>query len=245
MSIKLEKRAAAVGIILAKRGITKVPPTRVGVALDVSGSAEGFYTSGIMQETIDRLLAVALKFDDNGELDAWLFHHGVMTVPTITEADEGSYVKKQVLTRKDLWGATNYAPALSAVMSHYFGGSTAGVLAEKASGFLGGLFGKKAAAPAPAPAAGKADPAMLLFITDGANNDEAETRRVLQEAAKNSPVYFNMVGIGPASNFRFIERMADELPNVGFVNLNDLSITDEQLYEAVVNAEFCEWIKKI
>ena len=73
MSINLEKRTQQVGIILAKRGLPVAPKTRVGVALDVSGSAKHFYENGVIQETLDRLLAVAMKFDDDGNLDAWTF----------------------------------------------------------------------------------------------------------------------------------------------------------------------------
>lgn len=237
--INLQKRAESVGIILAKRGITKVPPTRVGVALDVSGSAQNLYTGGVIQETLDRLLAVALKFDDNGELDAWTFDNQVGALPTITAADEGTYVKKNILGNRNLslWGGTSYAPPLKAAMDHYFGTKT---ITEK----VGGLFGFGAKNKTTTVSNGSKDPAMLLFVTDGANQDRNEAAQVLREAAKNSPVYFQMVGVGPESYFTFLKEMADELPNVGFVSLSTLSITDEALYEALVNPEFCEWIKK-
>ena len=68
---------------------------------------------------------------------------------------------------------------------------------------------------------------------------------MLRAAEKNSPVYFNMVGIGNPSYFRFIEEMADKLGNVGFTNLNDLSISDDDLYEKIVNQEFVDWVKRI
>lgn len=242
MSIQLTKRAEKVGIILAKRGLAKIPPVRVGAAFDVSGSARGFYEgSNVMQETIDRLLAVAMKFDDDGQLDAWLFHDGVLPrLPTITESDEGSYVDKVILRQRGLWGATNYAPVIREVMDFYFGNGGSAPAAK--TGMFGGLFGGKKAAPA---ATGtKQDPAMLLFITDGANSDERDAEAVLKAAEANSPVYFNMVGIGNPSYFRFIERMADDLGNVGFTNLNDLSISDDQLYDKIVNQEFVDWVKK-
>lgn len=234
--IQLQKRAEAVGIVLAKRGIAKAPPTRVGVALDVSGSAQGLYTGGVIQETLDRLLAIALKFDDNGELDAWAFHNKTTELPTITEADEGTYVRKKILGGNvDLWGGTEYAPALQAAVDHYFGADK-----DSKPGLMGRLFGAKKVEA-------KADnsPAMVLFVTDGANSDRSAAASVLREAAKKSPVYFQMIGVGPAHYFDFISEMADELPNVGFVNLSTLSISDDQLYEELVNPEFCEWIKKL
>lgn len=240
MSINLEKRTQQVGIILAKRGLPVAPKTRVGVALDVSGSAKHFYENGVIQETLDRLLAVAMKFDDDGNLDAWTFDNSVGEIPTITESDEGTYVKNKLLkSRVSLWGGTSYAPPLQKAMDFYFGEQ-----AKPASGgFLSKLFGSKPAAPA---AATSQEPAMLLFITDGANGDEDRAAAVLREAAKSkTPVYFNMIGVGPANYFGFIQRMADELPNVGFVSMTSLSISDEQLFEAVVSEEFCEWAKKL
>lgn len=244
MSISLEKRAEKVGIVLAKRGLTKVPPVRVGCALDVSGSARGFYEgSNVMQETIDRLMAVAMKFDDNGELDAWLFHDGVLPrLPTITESDEGTYVNKVILKQRGLWGATNYAPVLKEVMDFYFGNG--GSVAPVKKSMFGGLFGGKSATPAASATGTKQDPAMLLFITDGSNSDRSETERVLRAAEANSPVYFNMIGIGNPSYFDFIEEMADKLGNVGFTNLNDLSVSDDVLYDKIVNQEFVNWVKK-
>lgn len=233
MSISLDKRAEKVGIILAKRGLTKVPPVRVGTALDVSGSARPFYEgrSSQMQQTLDRLLAVALKFDDNGELDAWLFHDGVLPqLPTLTESDEGSYVERVILKQRGLWGATSYAPVLNEVVKFYFG--------PKKSGMLGGLFGGGSTTVS-------RDPAMLLFITDGSNDDRTQTEAILADAErKGTPVYFNMIGLGNPSYFRFIEEMADKYGNVGFTNLNDLSISDDELYDKVVNQEFVDWVKK-
>lgn len=246
MSINLQKRTEKVGIVLAKRGITKVPSTRVGVVLDVSGSAEPLYRNGVIQETLDRLLGVAVKFDDNGELDAWLFDTSVFAMPTITEADEGTYVKKAILGKNlNIWNGTSYAPPLRATMDHYFPKQGVQQAASAAKSLFGGLFGKKEAAPAPVAATSKQDPAMVLFVTDGANNDPSQAAAVLREAAKSSPVYFMMVGVGPSSYFSFLKEMADELPNVGFVSLSSLSMTEDQLYEEIVNPEFCEWIKKL
>lgn len=238
MSINLTKRAEKVGIILTKRGLAKVPPVRVGVALDVSGSAQHFYTSGVMQETLDRLLAVAMKFDDNGELDAWLFHNDVLPrLPSLTEKDESTYVKDVVLRQRNLWGGTSYAPPLSEAVDYYFGNSPA----SKVSKVFGGLFGGgKAAASAPK------DPAMVLFVTDGANGDHTATEAVFRKAEEaNTPVYFNMIGVGNPREFRFIEEMADKYGNVGFTNMNDLRMSDDDLYDKIVNQEFVDWLKKL
>lgn len=248
--INLQKRVQEVGIILAKRGLAAVPRARVGVALDVSGSARDLYSRGIMQEALDRLLAVAIKFDDNGELDTWVFDTSSYELPAMTANDYGTYVQSNIMGNRKLmnniWGGTQYAPPLEDAMEHYFP-TQAAVVEQEKPGFFGRLFGTRAAPiveKAPTPAA-KSEPAMLLFITDGENFDRSEARKVLQVASdQKHPVYFQMIGIGNSS-FDFLEQMADDLPNVGFVNLTSLNITDEALYEQVVNEEFVEWMKKV
>ncbi len=231
MAISLEKRAETVGIILAKRGITSIPKIRVGAALDISGSAQSLYYNGVMQETFERLLAVALKFDDNGELDMWAFSNSYKQLETATAANVKTFLQEHLLNARGvpLWGGTEYGGVLESAVSHYFKPSV--------SGMFGSLFGggKKSFSSEP--------PAMVLFITDGANSDRNAAAKVLKEA-QGKPVYFMMVGVGPAYNFNFIKEQADALPNVGFVNLNSLSMTDEQLYEQLVSGEFATWVKQ-
>ena len=46
---------------------------RVGLVLDASGSMGRQYKSGRVQELLDRVLPLALHFDDDGSLDVWAF----------------------------------------------------------------------------------------------------------------------------------------------------------------------------
>ena len=234
--IKLEKRAEQVGILLAKKGITKAPTVRVGLALDVSGSAEWMFNNGVIQETVDRLLAVALKFDDNGELDVWSFSNSYDALPQATANDYNTYVKKNIIDNRNItkWYGTSYAPCMEAMRSFYFGDGSG-----SAKGFLGSIFGSKKPASAP-----NDTPAMILFVTDGSNDDRANAEKVLK-AAQNSPVYWQMVGVGDPNLFGFLKQMADDLPNVGFVNLAKLDMTDDQLYDQLIADEFVEWVSKV
>jgi len=102
--------------------------------------------------------------------------------------------------------------------------------------FIGRLFGvKSAAAPLPT---------MILFITDGANDDRAETEYVLR-ACENRNIYFQMVGVGSSSQFRFLKEVADSLPNVGFINFSSLDESDETIYDSLISDEFCTWVKSV
>lgn len=46
---------------------------RVGVVLDASRSMNRQYKSGRVQDLLDRVLPLALHFDDDGALDVWAF----------------------------------------------------------------------------------------------------------------------------------------------------------------------------
>lgn len=237
MSIDLNKRAEKVGIVLAKRNLAKAPTMRVGLVTDVSGSAQWMYDQGIIQDTLDRLLAVSLKFDDNGEMDVWTFHNTFQRLDTASAADYGTYVKNKILNgRTSLWGGTSYAPVMQDVVRFYFEDE---VVQKKSGGFLG--FGSKTQTTTVAK--DKNSPALCLFITDGVNDDKTQALRVLQNAV-NHPVYWMMVGVGDPKHFDFLEKAADDLPNVGFVNLASLDISDEKLYEEIINPELVEFVRK-
>ncbi len=232
MAINLEKRAEKVGIVLSKRNIAKAPTVRVGVALDISGSTKQMYVKGVIQETVDRLLAIAMKFDDNGEIDMWSFTDGYNRLETAAAKDYGNYVSRHILDNPEVskWGATSYAPVIRNMVRHYFG--SAGVL-----GFLERLLDPDGFADK-----NSGQAAMVMFITDGANSDHDETEMILRECGSRK-IYFQMIGVGPEREFGFIKQMAERLPNVGFVNLTSLELQDEEIFNSLLSEEFCGWVK--
>ncbi|MCC5611430.1 VWA domain-containing protein [Nostoc sp. CHAB 5834] len=241
----LQKRQQTVAFVLEKRNLTTAPSLRVGAALDTSGSTNNMYRSGVMQQVVDRLVPIAMRFDDNGELDMWVFDTDNTKCPPVTKQDYEDYVDKAIIKRGLLKGnGTKYGPTFEDISQFYFPSAGNATPAAAAAGFFGGLFGKKAAAaPAPATSASDDKPAMVLFITDGATYDEAYSEKILR-AAKDKPVYWQLVGVGNPSEFDFLEKMGDALPNVGFVHLADLNLTDEKLYDALLTQELCDWMKR-
>ena len=241
----LQKRQEAVKFVLEKRDIAQAPTMRVGVALDVSGSAQGLYSSGVMQATLDRLIPIAMRFDDNGELDVWAFDTRCTALPSVTKHDYEGYITRNVLQAAiHKWHGTIYAEPMESMIAHYFPGSK--TMQSKAASLLGGLFGKKPA-PAPVQAASPADkelPAMALFITDGANSDRSAAEAVLR-ASIGKPIYWQLVGVGDPREFEFLKQMADDLPNAGFVHLSSLNLSDEALYDALLSQELAQFIKKL
>lgn len=243
--IDLDKRVEDIEIILEKRGLKTVPPTRVGLALDISGSTRDLYRNGVMEDTFARCLAVAAKFDDNGEMDMWAFASHFSQLPSATEKDYGTYVRRKMLAdEKDyFWGGTRYSPVMRAIDEFYF--PHRAVQAASKGGLLGRLFGQKSQAQATAQDPSGL-PAHVLFITDGEDdgNDEHHVVQFLRET-EGLPVYWNMIGVGPAHRFGFIEQLADDFGHVGFVNLEDLRISDDVLYDQILGDEFVNWIKRL
>ena len=69
---------------------------RVAMVMDYSGSMSHLFRNGAVQETITRLLPIALKFDDNGELESWIFSDGYERLKAVTLNNYEDYVKKVI-----------------------------------------------------------------------------------------------------------------------------------------------------
>lgn len=244
--IDLEK---SVGVILEKRNMLHPPPTRVGLAIDGSGSMKGLYRAGVVQRTIDRVLAVATKFDDDGNLDAWMFDHDSHPLPAATPADyDGGYVERNILRRFNIDGGTAFHPVMSDVLRFYFPAAKQATAAP--IGFFAGvakLFGSAREVPKPdaAPSFAGIVPAFVIVVGDGQNSDRGPAAELLREAAQTGyPIYWQFVGIGD-EKFTFMRTMADELPNVGFCEVRDLSrISNDDLYDRLLSQEFIDWIRQ-
>jgi len=244
---KLDTLVQKVSKQLEKFELLTPPVVRVGTAFDVSESQHWAYRDGTMQQTHDRLLAIAGKFDDNGELDTWSFDHRFNLLPTADAASFGRYVQDEIINGDGhKWGNTAYAPVMADIIRFYFGNQKkAGLAAPKKQSILGRLFGK-ATEEESTERFSDGDvnlPAWVLFETDGQTSDRRESEEAIIRS-QDYPLYWSLVGVGDASKFDFLERMADKYPNVGFVNLSSLDITDEHLYDELITQEFVDWVKR-
>lgn len=63
-------------ICLTKKEFINIEKTKfdVVVVLDCSGSTSNLFKNGTIQNILEKLLPISLKFDDDGELDVWLFN---------------------------------------------------------------------------------------------------------------------------------------------------------------------------
>jgi hypothetical protein len=229
MSLNFRKAQEQAGLVFTKRALHGVR-ARVGLAIDASGSMQELYRSGTVQATTERLLAVAERLDSDGSMDMWCFDESCMVLPPVTTARFEGYMDTHVLSRGDIWGTTRYAPPLRAAHEHWFAASR--------PGFMAALFGRR-------PAAAPGEPALLIFITDGENDpsDRTEAARAMERIAA-VPLYIAFVGIGP-QEFRFVDAVARQYANVGFLRIPDLARVDtESLLDQLVSEELSHWLKR-
>lgn len=97
--------------------LTKLKKAYVINVIDGSGSMQSSYKNGSVQQILDRLLPLAIRFDDNSELDVYTFSEHCKRLPAMTLNNFENYVQDN---RKEIeYGITYYAPALEAIARDY------------------------------------------------------------------------------------------------------------------------------
>lgn len=212
---KLNLRKEKFELCLTKKSLNNVV-ARVCVVMDKSGSMRKMYQDGTVQSVIERILPSALKFDDNGELEVWLFDDDYVRMPSVTEADFHGYVNEQILDRHVSFGGTEYAPVINDVVKKY--------VREDPSNI----------------------PTFVIFITDGENSDKTNARRAIVEASRYNIFWqFIGIGREDFKFLKSLDEMEGRfVDNANFFEVNHInSISDEQLYDQLLN-EFPAWINK-
>ncbi len=192
--------------------------SRVNLVLDYSGSMQDMYMDGTVQEVITKILPLALKFDDNGKLDCYLFSDNYIfndsfkKIKGCTERNYQNYVKDIIKPNGDNMRGTCYAPVIRDILRH----DTTDI------------------------------PTFTIFITDGDNSDPAMTDDVVRQySTANGFIMF--IGIGGAE-FRYLRKLdtLDGRPvdNTGFVEfVNIRKVNEAALYEKLLS-EYASWLKR-
>lgn len=197
---------------------------QVVLALDYSGSMGSLYTKGKVQELVERILPIGMAFDDNGEVDFYLFHDGSIKLPeTLTVNNIPGYINSKVIGKYDM-GGTDYAPVINQIVKD-FGNKKKGLLGLGATEPLD-------------------YPVYVIFITDGDTSNKSGVEKAVKDAS-NHGIFFQFVGIGSAG-FDFLQKL-DTMPgrfidNANFFEVNDLDKkSDDELYKLLLT-EFPAWI---
>jgi stress response protein SCP2 len=213
------------GVSLEKRGLGE-HTARVALCLDISASMHGLYKDGAIDRLVQRVLALGLRFDDDGAVDVWLFGKEGYAVEPISLANLDRYVS-DMLSAHRLEGATYYGKAMVLLRRFYFGD----------------------AIPRSTPLA-NAVPVYVNFVTDGEPNDRREAETQVRESAYE-PIFWQFMGVG--KRFPFLEKLDDlsgrYVDNADFFSVteNELMgrnpIPDEQLYERLTK-EYPSWLQQ-
>lgn len=107
-------------ICLAKKQLTNLV-ARVGLVLDYSGSMSELYDNGTVQSVVEKILPLAMEFDDNNTMEVWIFENGYHRLPDINLSNYKGYVNREIV-RKYRMGGTNYAPVMNNVVKEYKNG---------------------------------------------------------------------------------------------------------------------------
>ncbi|WEK55064.1 MAG: VWA domain-containing protein [Candidatus Cohnella colombiensis] len=234
--IDLRKKAS---ISLEKKGLGG-QVARVGIVLDISGSMDGLYRRGIVQNVAERCLALAMNFDDNGAADVFAFGIRDYEIGEIDQSNFYQFIEREILKKYKLEAGTQYAGVVKRIADKYYPNA---ITTTKKSGFLG--FGGKTEVVVDGSRYRNDPPCYIFYLTDGDNQDKDEMRAVMREVSKLG-IFFQFVGVGRDS-FKFLNELDNlegrYIDNANFFKVDNLdNISDDQLYDMIL-AEFPEWLK--
>ena len=104
---------------LEKRNLQDVV-ARVALVMDISGSMNHGYKDGTVQEIVNKILPVAIQFDDDGELDFWFYGSSCERRPTVNMSNYESAVPADWKTlQRKLGGSNNEPVVMREVVAEY------------------------------------------------------------------------------------------------------------------------------
>jgi len=208
-------RKEAVRVVLEKKRLTGVV-AKVALVLDISGSMRTLYKNGTVQEVVERVLAVASQFDDDGSLDIWVYDNEFSRLPSITEKDFAGYVEKHILNNPSIhkFGRNEEPQVMEDIIKKY-------TIEEKSE-----------------------EPAFVIFINDGGCKKGIQ-KPVVFSSNQPIFWQFVGIGNGKFDVLRKLDEMEGRfIDNANFFHIRDIEkTTDETLYNNLLN-ELPMWIKE-
>ncbi len=212
-TIDLQKKS--VKIVLEKKKIEMVK-ARVGLVLDITGSMRTLYNNGTVQKVVERILAIASQFDDDGALDVWVYDNEFSRLKPVTERDFEGYVNRIILEDELVhkFGRNDEPPVMKDVLKKY--------LDEDPS----------------------SDPAYIVFINDG--GCKKTIKPIIESSAKYPIFWqFVGIGSANFEFLKKLDTLEGRIvDNANFLHIEEIEkISDEQLYDSLLN-EFPSWLRE-
>lgn len=219
----------------------------VVVVLDTSPGMAPLYTSGALQDVAAALLALAMKFDDDGVVPVWSFADEAHHRGEIRKQDYAGWIRRHVPPPRPVppgkpWPTTRYAPFIDAIGRRYFPEEWT----LKGTTRLIGDRAKRSVTTWPSVSAPRPCPVLAIVVTAGDCGDVLETTRLLRRASY-LPIFWQFAGLSAeqgAERFRFlhgIDKLTDtHVDACGFFEPGDVG-DPEALYQGLLN-EFPRWM---
>lgn len=90
--------------------------SKVVVVLDYSYSMHSLYAKGEIQDVLCKLFPIALKLDDNGEMEVYLFQNTYYKLESLRDKNYSSYVTDIIKQSNYNMGGTSYSPVIEAII---------------------------------------------------------------------------------------------------------------------------------
>lgn len=245
-SFDLTKKVEAFTFELAKKGIITAPTMRVCAAFDISGSMDDEIRDGSLQHAQDQTGAVGIKFDDNGEIDTWVFDDRATYLGVWTPDNYKNFLLNHGISHSR--GGTNYAPIINDIVEKMYVtgcGTQPQVVTKKVGGFFG--FGGKKVTETIGGTGTQAgtDPVLAVIVTDGEPTDSFATISAAIKKAAAGPTFFVFLGVSNQhSKFPTLEKLSSAHDNVGVGYLKGFNLPDEKVYEQMVSDKLVTFLKK-
>lgn len=131
IKVSLEKKLSAapelvslakpIAVQLEKKKLTNTS-ARVALVMDMTGSMWMPYKNGEVQAVVNKMLPLAVQFDDDGQLDYWYYANTCERRPPVTLANYKTAVPENWPKVMTALGGTNNEPAvIEDVMNYYLG----------------------------------------------------------------------------------------------------------------------------
>ncbi|SMB82965.1 VWA domain-containing protein [Deinococcus hopiensis] len=227
---KIDLRKQQVATVLKNAGIEHVK-ARVMVVMDASGSMRPLYARGSVQDTLERLIPVALRLDDNNSMEFWFYADSFAQVGDLDEDSVHGVVGNEMPQKRgvtpavrNIGGGNNEPPVMHDVLRVHRAASREDQQAGEA-----------------------VMPTLVLFITDGGiGSASKKIEKIIKESAHEA-LFWQFLGLGK-SNYGILAHLdtlqGRVIDNSGFFTVDNIdSVPDEQLYNQLLS-EFAEWWKK-
>jgi len=205
-------------ISLEKNNLLDVK-ARVALVLDYSGSMHQQYIKGDVQKVLDRIMPLAVNFDDDGSFECWAFAEKSLRLSDVTlnnlqnfvNTDQGGHPKWKAGARYN-----NEPVVLEAVIKYF---------TQENPSHL---------------------PVYVVFVSDGGVNESKKIKNILKSVS-SFPIFWQFVGIG-GRNYGVLEQLdtmeGRVVDNCNFFEMSNIqSMPEAQLYDALLQ-EFPLWLKE-